>query len=46
MAALEARYVCGPASADEFGLRIVWQTEPLVTRDAVLHIVNASPDSV
>ncbi len=46
MASLEARYVCGPASADEFGLRIVWQTEPLVTRDAVLHIVNASPDSV
>ena len=46
MASLEARYVCGPASADEFGLRIVWQTEPLVTKDAVLHIVNASPDSV
>ena len=46
MASLEARYVCGPAAADEFGLRIVWQTEPLVTKDAVLHIVNASPDSV
>ncbi|MEI6475150.1 MAG: PQQ-binding-like beta-propeller repeat protein [Planctomycetota bacterium] len=46
MASLEARYVCGPAAADEFGYRIVWQTESLATKGAVLQIANAPPDSV
>ena len=33
MAALDARYVVGPATADDFGYRIVWQTPWLrVTR--------------
>ena len=46
MASLEARYVCGPAAADVFGFRIVWQTEPLVTKGAVLQIAHATADSV
>jgi outer membrane protein assembly factor BamB len=45
MAALDARYVVGPATADDFGYRIVWQTEPLATRDAHLEVMNATADS-
>jgi outer membrane protein assembly factor BamB len=45
MAALDARYVLGPATADDFGYRIVWQTEPLATRDAQLQVMNATADS-
>jgi outer membrane protein assembly factor BamB len=46
MASLDARYVIGPAAADDFGYRIVWQSEPLVTKDARMQVVNASADSV
>jgi hypothetical protein len=45
MAALDARYVVGPATADDLGYRIVWQTEPLATRDASLQVMNATADS-
>ena len=45
MAALDARYVVGPATADDFGYRIVWQTEPLATRDAQLQVMTATADS-
>ena len=45
MAALDARYVVGPATADDFGYRIVWQTEPLATRNAQLQVMTATADS-
>ncbi len=45
LAALEARYVVGPAAADDFGLRIVWQTEPLATKDAEGSLVTPGSDS-
>lgn len=44
-AALDARYVVGPTVADDFGYRIVWQTEPLATLDASMQVLNASRDS-
>ena len=45
MAALEARYVVPPSVADDFGLRIVWQTEPLATKDAAGQVVVPGSDS-
>ena len=45
LAALEARYVVGPAAADDFGLRIVWQTEPLATKDAAGSLLTPGSDS-
>lgn len=43
---LDARYVFGPSAADMFGYRIVWQTEPLVTKGASMQVTNPSSDSV
>jgi outer membrane protein assembly factor BamB len=45
-AALDERYVVGPTVADDFGYRIVWQTEPLVTLDATMQVLGASQDSL
>jgi outer membrane protein assembly factor BamB len=44
--ALRARYVIAPGTADELGYRIVWQTEPLVTKDATMQVTTATADSV
>lgn len=43
--AIEAKYVIGPAIAEEYGLRVAWQTPPLVTRDAHAQALSASADS-
>ena len=45
-AALRERYVVAPGAADELGYRIVWQTEPLVTKDATMQVTAATADSV
>jgi len=44
-AALAARYLVPPMVADEFGYRIVWQTEPQVTLDATAQAMNVTADS-
>lgn len=45
MADLEARYVVGPATADDFGFRIAWQTDALATKDAHLQALGVTADS-
>ncbi|MFM7799741.1 MAG: PQQ-binding-like beta-propeller repeat protein [Planctomycetota bacterium] len=45
IAALDARYVMSPSVADDFGLRIVWQTEPLATKGAGGQVVVPGSDS-
>ena len=45
-AALKARFVIAPSVADELGYRIVWQSEPLSTKDARMQVMSPSDDSV
>lgn len=44
-AALEAKYLIGPALAEDFGLRVVWQSQPLATKDAHGQALGDSADS-
>ena len=43
--ALEARYIIGPQIADEYGLRVAWQSDALATKDAHAQALGASADS-
>lgn len=43
---LDERYVMGPTASDEFGYRIVWQTEPLATRDSDAQFTTPGRDSI
>ena len=43
--ALEAKYLVGPQLAEDFGLRVVWQTQPLATKDAHGQALGDSPTS-
>jgi outer membrane protein assembly factor BamB len=43
--ALEAKYLVGPQLAEDFGLRVVWQTQPLSTKDAHGQAIGDSADS-
>ena len=43
--ALEERYLVGPQLAEEYGLRVAWQTQPLATKDAHAQALGDSADS-
>ncbi|MFO0961725.1 MAG: PQQ-binding-like beta-propeller repeat protein [Phycisphaerales bacterium] len=43
---LDEKYVMGPTAADALGYRIVWQTDPLATKDATMQVATPGDDSV